>query len=119
MSAFTRRLLQLATPASAAGFIVVATTGVLMFLHLAQQQVESLHEWAGLALVGAAGLHIARNGRALLAYGRRGVSLHVSLAVAALGAAGFLAAAFLGVQRGGLDALRVRVERAPLAALAP
>src|SRR5262245_8523582 len=112
IAALPRHLLQRSTPASAAAFVVVATTGVLMFLHLARSQVESLHEWAGLALVGAAGLHLARNWRALLAYGRRGRSLQVSLAVAALGVGGFLTAALLGVQRGGMDALRVRVEQA-------
>lgn len=90
-----------------------------MFLHVGQERVENLHEWAGLALVAAAGLHIARNWKALLAYGRRGVSLYVSLAIAALGAAVFLGAAFLGVQRGGLDALRRRIEQASLIELAP
>jgi hypothetical protein len=90
-----------------------------MFLHVAQDQVENLHEWAGLALVAVAGLHVARNWKALLAYGRRGRSLYVSLGVAGLAATAFLAAAFLGFERGGLDALRARVERASLAELAP
>jgi hypothetical protein len=113
------RLLELSTPAAAASFVVVAATGVLMFLHVSQSQVENLHEWAGLAMVAAAGLHIARNWKALLGYRRRGIALQVSLAVAALGASVFLAAGFLGVERGGLDALRVRIEHAPLAELAP
>ena len=90
-----------------------------MFLHVAQQSVENLHEWAGLVLVAVVGLHVARNWKALLAYKDRGISLYVALGTAALGATVFLGAALLGVERGGLDALRVRVEQAPLADLAP
>lgn len=114
-----KRILQISTPAAAATFLVVGITGLMMFFHLAQSRLESLHEWAGLAMVCAAGLHAARNWRALLAYGRRGRSLQVSLVVAALGASAVLAAVFIQGPRGGLDALRVRVERSPLVELAP
>ncbi|MFT3924251.1 MAG: DUF4405 domain-containing protein [Myxococcales bacterium] len=114
-----KRIFQLSTPASAASFLVVGSTGVLMFLHVAQRELESLHEWAGLLMVVAASLHALRNGRALLAYARRGFSLQASLWVAGLLAAGFLLASFMGVERGGLDALRVRIENAPLVELAP
>ncbi len=114
-----KRLLNFSTPASAASFLVVGVTGTMMLFHVAQQRVETLHEWAGLTAVAAVGLHIVRNWKAFLGDSRRGVSLQVALSVAALGAVAVLTATSLAGPRGGLDALRVRIEHAPLREIAP
>ncbi|MCL2725744.1 MAG: DUF4405 domain-containing protein [Polyangiaceae bacterium] len=114
MSEFTRRFLRLSTPALATSFVVVAVTGIVMFLHDGAAS-RGVHELAGIAMVGATGLHVARNWKALLAYRYRALYL----TVAALIAVASLAVAFLGTGRGGLDAWRMRVEHASLVELAP
>ncbi|MCL2776679.1 MAG: DUF4405 domain-containing protein [Polyangiaceae bacterium] len=110
MSDFKKRMLHFGTPALATSFVVVAVTGIVMFLHDGAAS-RGVHELAGIAMVGAAGLHVARNYKALLTYRRRAFYLAVATAS--------LSFAFLGVGRGGLDAWRMRVEHASLVELAP
>lgn len=115
-----KRILRLSTPACAASFLVTGGTGVLWFFHIGADQVHALHQLAGLVMVVAVLLHVIRFWKPLLAYGRTGVSLQVSLVVAALATAGFLAAVGLGVGTGSpLDSLRRRLETTPLVHLAP
>ena len=80
-------LLKLSTPAAAGAFLVVGVTGVMMFFHLAQEQVEEMHQWFGVVMVTAVLLHLARNWAALKGYPKRGPALWVAL-VARLQSAG-------------------------------
>lgn len=54
-----------ATQLTAALFLIVATTGALMFFHLFKVEVEGIHEWLGLGFAVAAILHLLRNRRPL------------------------------------------------------
>ena len=110
-----------ATPFAAATFLVVGGTGLMMFFHLLQHEVEDLHAWFGLGLVAAVLLHLSRNWSAMLGYTRRGPALWVALGVAAAGTAGFLGAGLLEGQEGGggMRAVFSSIEQAPLRELAP
>lgn len=55
------------TPLSMAGFLIIGVTGVLMFAGIRNSQINTLHEWFGIAFVVVAILHILRNGKAFLA----------------------------------------------------
>lgn len=52
-----------ATQLTAALFLIVAVTGVLMFFHLLKAEVEGIHEWLGLGFAIAVILHLLRNRR--------------------------------------------------------
>ena len=113
---------QHATPVAAATFLVVGITGVMMFFHLAQHEVEDLHGWFGLGLVAAVLLHLWRNWAAMVGYTRRGPALWVALGLAAAGTAGFLGASLLGGEEGGGGGMRAvfsSIEQSPLRELAP
>lgn len=47
--------------------VVVGVSGVMMFFHLAQAQVEALHEWLGMAFVLVAVLHAVRHRHSIAA----------------------------------------------------
>lgn len=91
-----RPLRDLATPVSTGTALVVGATGVLMFFHLFEHQVKSMHEWFGIVAVGAAALHVARNWSAFTAYFRRGRAMVAALVLSGLVATGFLASALAG-----------------------
>ena len=49
------------TPLMAGSFILMATTGILMFFHWDSGLNKTAHEWLGWAMVIAAGLHVVTN----------------------------------------------------------
>lgn len=63
-----------ATPLVIGSFLVMAVTGVLIFLHLDSGLNKTLHEWAGFALLAGAGAHVALNWRPFTMYFRRPVA---------------------------------------------
>ena len=118
MSTLSDGLRRHATAATAAVFVVVGLSGVLMFFHLGEAQVKELHEWLGLGFVAFAALHVWRNGAAFARLVTRPAT-HVALGVASLAAAGFMLAAD-GDGGGNPMGRFVRLaEQAPLSALAP
>lgn len=60
-----------ATPLMIGSFLVMAVTGILIFLHLDSGLNKTLHEWAGLVLLAAAAAHVALNWRPFTLYFRR------------------------------------------------
>lgn len=76
-----------ATQVTAALFLIVAVTGVLMFFHLLKAEVEGIHEWLGLGFALAATLHLLRNRRpfALMLAQPRARALILVVAVASVG----------------------------------
>lgn len=109
-----------ATASTAALFVVVAVSGVMIFFHVGDALVKGLHEWLGLAFAAAAILHVVRNGRPFLKLMAR---RHVQAlcAVVAVVTAAFVLPAALSPDPGGnpMVALVRQAERAPLTALAP
>ncbi len=59
------------SPFVAVVFAVIAATGVLLFFHVKNGPIMSLHEWFGWIFVVAGTVHTALNIRPLLAYLRR------------------------------------------------
>lgn len=60
-TSFQTLLQKYATAATAATFAVVGVSGVLLFFHLGEAQLMGVHEWLGLAFVGAAAFHVTRH----------------------------------------------------------
>ncbi len=50
-----------ATVATIATFLVVGTTGMLLFLHVGDRYLRAAHEWLGIAFVVASVFHMVRN----------------------------------------------------------
>lgn len=73
----------LATSMTAMVFVVIGTTGVLLYFHLFEVQVKSLHEILGLVFVGAALLHVFFNWKSMQRYFSKPLFLSVAIAVAA------------------------------------
>lgn len=63
-----------ATPLTAGAFLLVATTGLLMFFHLESGLNKEAHEWLSWALLAGVGLHVVSNVAAFKKHlaGRRG-----------------------------------------------
>lgn len=63
-----------ATPLAAGAFLLVASTGVLMFFHLDSGLNKEAHEWLSWALLAGVGLHVTSNLSAFKRHlaGRRG-----------------------------------------------
>ncbi len=80
----------LATSLTATVFLIVGTTGVLMYFHLLDQYTKSLHEILGLLFVAAALLHIFFNWKAMQGYFGKRVFHFAAAAVIAV-TVGFLA----------------------------
>lgn len=63
-----------ATPLTIAAFIVMGSTGVLMFLHLDSGLNKVVHEWVGWAMVIGVVAHVVLNWRAFSTYFRRPIA---------------------------------------------
>ncbi|MCA0919201.1 DUF4405 domain-containing protein [Pseudooceanicola nanhaiensis] len=107
-----------ATPLTAATFLIVAVTGVVLFFHTGGTLSRVAHEWIGFAVMAAAGFHIAMNWRPLKGYFRK------PLAVGIL-AAGVLATVITSINLTGAEASGVNpgmmfraFQDAPLSAVA-
>ncbi|HLP01486.1 MAG TPA: DUF4405 domain-containing protein [Opitutaceae bacterium] len=64
-------------------FLVIATTGVLLFFHVKSGPIMALHEWFGWLFIVAGLVHVLLNLRPLLAYLKRPRAL-VAIGVAVL-----------------------------------
>jgi hypothetical protein len=56
------------SPFVAVGFAVISITGILLFFHVKNGPIISLHEWFGWAFVAAGVIHVLLNLSPLLAY---------------------------------------------------
>ncbi len=75
------------SPVTAVSFVVIAVTGVLLFVHLRLPGMTFLHEIAGLLFVVAGVVHLVLNWRSLLGYFRHRsarIALGVSLVATGL-----------------------------------
>lgn len=79
-----------ATPLTVGSFLLIATTGVLMFFHLDSGLNKVAHEWLGWFLVVGAGAHLWLNWRAFSTYFKRPVALSIMGAATALLLASFV-----------------------------
>lgn len=107
-----------ATATTAVLFAIAAGTGVLMFFHVGGHTLTGLHEWLGMAFVGAALLHVVRNRTAFakVATARR---TRMLLGLAFIVSAGFIGAAQSQAGANPLVALARATETAPISAVAP
>lgn len=86
-------------PATAATFLLVAVSGVLMLFHAHRvvPGLKGMHEWMGLVFTVSAALHLALNWSAFLGYFRGGIrAWAIAAAVLVLGAAMMAAGAAKG-----------------------
>ncbi len=110
-------LRKFATPLTMGTFALMAVTGILLFFHANTMLNKVAHEWIGLAMVAAVGLHVALNWRAFTLYFKRPVALITMAAfVLALGLS-FFPAGQQG-RKPEFAALRMVMD-APIAQLAP
>lgn len=65
------------TPLTTGSFVLVGSTGVLMFFHVRSGLVSALHEWLGMVLVAAAALHVWINWASMKAHLRRPLGLGI------------------------------------------
>ena len=63
-----------ATPLTIGSFVIMGTTGVLMFFHADSGLNKVIHEWAGWAMVIGVGAHLVLNWRAFTTYFKRPVA---------------------------------------------
>ncbi|MBV7378966.1 DUF4405 domain-containing protein [Maritimibacter dapengensis] len=60
-----------ATPLTVATSLVTLVSGALLFFHISPGLTRISHEWIGMLMIGAVGLHLALNWRAFTAYFKR------------------------------------------------
>ena len=108
----------LATPLTASVFVVIGTSGLMLFFGLFEDSVKEMHEWLGIAFVAVALLHIVKNWRPLQIMLKHRVTRFSALAVA-LVAAVFIGGALMGgEEENPLRLMAQAVETAPLEASA-
>lgn len=107
------------TPLTAAVFLVIGVSGLMIFFGIQEGLVKELHEWLGVGFVVVAVLHLAKNWRPFTLMLRRPAMLGSSAAVAAITAV-FITGAVMGGAGGGNPMRGVihAVEAAPLDAAA-
>lgn len=66
-------------------FVVVGTTGILMFFHLNTGLMKLAHEWLGWVMVVGAVAHVAVNWKAFLSYFRKPAGIAIIALLAVLG----------------------------------
>jgi hypothetical protein len=113
-SLFTKSLI---TPITAALFLIVAFTGVLLLFHMGGATAKEIHELLSLAFVAAAVLHLVLNWRIFAAYLKKPATIGLGVAVVLV-----LAMVLGGKQQGGgSPAMQVfgLIENAPLTNFAP
>ena len=107
-----------ATPLTSGLFLVSAISGVALFFHWASPVFHSMHEWLSLVLLAPFVLHVARNWKSLVGYGRRGTLL-VPLAATFLVAVPFAWSGLTGPVRGPAARLVPFMTQARVSDLAP
>ncbi|SHE87522.1 protein of unknown function [Ruegeria intermedia] len=91
-----------ATPLTIGSFLIMGTTGSLMFFHLNSGFNKSIHEWAGWAMMIGVAAHLILNWRPFTVYFKRPAALAIIA-----GCAGLLALSFLPIGGGGNPMLAV------------
>lgn len=109
-----------ATACTAALFLVVGVSGILIFFHLGNNLFKTLHEWLGLGFVALSILHVWRNGPGFLKLLTKPAT-YVALVIALGIAGGFVFNAATTKETGGNPMRRViqAMETAPISAVAP
>ena len=105
------------TPITAALFIIVTVTGILLLFHAGGGSAKKIHELLGIAFVIGAILHLAVNWRIFASYLRKPVTIALSVAVIAV-----LATMTGGGEKAGGSPVKEMfglVENAPLTHFAP
>lgn len=64
-----------ATPLTIGSFLLMAVTGILMFFHLNTTFNKVAHEYLGLVMVAAVGLHVVLNWRAFTIYFKKPLAM--------------------------------------------
>jgi hypothetical protein len=110
------------TPITAALFILVSLTGILLLLHVESRTVKETHELVGVLFVAGALVHLAMNWRCFASYVRRPATVALGVGTSVL-----IAFLLLGTGDGGegregggrpMNVFRL-LETAPLAHVAP
>ena len=107
-----------ATPLTSGLFLVSAVSGVALFFHWASPVFHSMHEWLSLVLLAPFILHVSKNWKSLVGYGRRGTLL-VPLLAALVVAMPFAWSGLNGPVRGPVSRLVPFMTHARLSDLAP
>lgn len=68
------------SPLVAVSFLAVATTGIMMMLHVRFGSIKAVHEWMGVAMAVAALLHLFINWRVFMALYRHLLAVVATLA---------------------------------------
>jgi glucan phosphoethanolaminetransferase (alkaline phosphatase superfamily) len=93
MRHYTHR--ELATSLTALTFVIIGVTGVLMYFHLFESRIKTLHEILGLVFVGAVSLHVFFNWKSMRRYFGKQVFISTVIVAAAVSAV-FVSAAGAG-----------------------
>lgn len=114
-----KALRKVATPLTVGSFVIMGVTGVLMFFHLDGKLNETVHEWAGWALLAGVLAHLVVNWRAFSTYFKRPLARTIMGAGVLVLALSFLPPSLLGAQGGGspVDALLQSVGRSDVGTL--
>ena len=112
---------QIATPLTIGAFVIMSTTGILMFFHLNSGLNKLVHEWAGWAMVAGVLAHVVVNWRPFKRYFFNGIAGRSLIGLGVV----VLVASFIplpgGQGRGGsTQALAMRaIAGAPISDVAP
>jgi small-conductance mechanosensitive channel len=107
-----------ATPLAIALFMVIASSGTMLFFHVGEGLVKELHEWLGIVFVIAAILHVYRNWSSFQKYFQQRLLWSI-LTLTVVVTLAFIAAAGLSGQRHGIRFIVDAVTTAPLQQIAP
>lgn len=107
-----------ATAVTAATFIVVGVSGVLMFFHVGEGLLMGAHQWLGMLFVAAAVFHVVRNATA---FTKLMAKTRTKVLFAVVGLASVFFMTMAGVNGGGnpMKAFVGVAGEAPIATLAP
>jgi hypothetical protein len=114
----TRHLRRWATPLVVGSFLVLAPTGVLMFLHLSTDTMKGVHELAGWAMLAGGFAHLAVNWRAFTGYLKRPAAVAVMGAGAIALGLSLMPLGTAGGPPAGMPAAMAALGRAPIGLLA-
>jgi len=107
-----------ATPLTSGLFLVSAVSGIALFFHWASPVFHSMHEWLSVVLLAPFVLHVWKNWKPLVGYGRRGTLL-VPLLAALVMAVPFAWSGLTAPVRGPASRLLPLLTHARVSDLAP
>jgi len=104
------------TPVTASLALVIGISGGMMFFHLGEGAVKSVHEWLGMAFVLFILVHLVSNWGALSSHFRQGVAR--SGAAAVILATGLFLGSSASSESGGPEQVFRALQEAPMASVA-